>query len=241
MRLAFKWLDEASTASNADDEELVQTLQGRDVAEQQPGSTTRMSLLIADTVAALDHELEVTVSYRLQSDPDSVLEKTLVLDVAVIRPFEANYDFLPRLLREAWPSFFSIPEGAATSSTPLGLKTAIFWSLLVSSPLQANLLSLRPYCSPLPALQAGRSQRLVPVSSRDAPVSTSAAEATISAEIQPETTRSFDFDLSVQKHVLGDRHTVALDLFTTDWLASSRLRQSQYLDPRSPAVRHTNG
>ena len=208
---SFKWLDEASVASNADEDELVQTLQGRDVAEQQPGSTTRMSLLISETVAALDHELEVTVSYRLQSDPDSVLEKTLVLDVAVTRPFEANYDFLPRLLREAWPSFFSVPESAATSSTPLGLKqqyqvTAGLYSFASETVIiEAILLTTSRITGG--AIATSSTGVL-----KDAPASTSAAEAAISAEIRPETTRSFNFDLSVQKHVLGDRHTVALDL-----------------------------
>ena len=206
----FGWLDQASTANSADEEELVQILERREIAEQQPGSTTRFSLLISETVAALDHELEVTVSYRLQSDPDSVLEKTLVLDVVVIRPFEANYDFLPRLLREAWPSFFSMPENAAMSSMPLGLKqqylvTAGLFSF-ASEPIIIEAILLTTSRITGGAIATSSTGIL-----KDAPTSTT--EAAISAEIQPETTRSFDFDLSVQKHILGDRHTVALDLF----------------------------
>ena len=59
-----------------------------------------------------NYTLTVTAVYRLasSSDADPPVSKTLTLDIPFVSPFEANYDFAPRLHAEDYPDFFSVPE-----------------------------------------------------------------------------------------------------------------------------------
>ncbi len=59
---------------------------------------------------AAQYGLEVKARYRLLSDPETPILKTLITSVVFIRPFEANYDFLPRPLPGLWPNYFHIDD-----------------------------------------------------------------------------------------------------------------------------------
>ncbi|RMZ87155.1 hypothetical protein DV736_g5618, partial [Chaetothyriales sp. CBS 134916] len=170
------------------DEDVIQQLAAKDLGVIESAGRMTASLVITDALTALDHELEVTVTYKLQSDEESTMQKAVALDVAVTRPFEANYDFHPRLLKEPWPNFFEMPtETTSTTSSPQGLQhlyqvTANLFSFATEPVIIEAVL--------LTATRVGGG---------------AIASSTIG-------TRQFDLDLSVQKLVLGDRSTVSLGL-----------------------------
>ena len=207
----IKWLDGDSSRPPDEDSEMEQVLPAKNLGLLEPTTKSIASLLITDAMAALDHELEVTISYKLRSDEETILRKTLALDIAVIRPFEANYNFNPRLLKEPWPNFFEMSLNAANSSTPLGLQhqyqvTANLFSFAVE-PVIIEAIILTTTKITGGAIASSTTGVL-----RDEKAMQKSQPDQISTQIDPEQTRNFDFELSVQKLILGDRHTVALGL-----------------------------
>lgn len=138
--------------------------------------------------------------------------KSLTVDVGIIRPFEANYEFLPRLNREPWPSFFEVPETEPESSTVLGLKhqyavTANLYSFAtVPIVIEAILLTASKIVG---GAICSTSTGIV---YKEGDVAKSDTDNVISSTVHPDQTEKFGFDLSVQKHVLGDRNTVGIEL-----------------------------
>ena len=208
----MRWLDEMSKTVDEDGEDVLQTLPPKNLSLIQSSSTSAISLVISKTVAALDHELEVAVAYTLESDTESILRKVLTLDIAVIRPFEANYDFTPKLDIEPWPNFFSPPAMADPSQapTPQGLTQ--------NFTVTANLVSFAtdPIVIEGILLTSTKVTGGAICSATTGVVKhtdfTIAEDEKISTSISPEQSQAFNFSLSVQKLVLGDRHSVSLDL-----------------------------
>ncbi|KAI4741886.1 hypothetical protein E4T50_07676 [Aureobasidium sp. EXF-12298] len=57
-----------------------------------------------------EYTLRLEVNYRLASDPETPVTKTLESVIPFVSPFEANYDFGPRLHTGAYPDYFSLPD-----------------------------------------------------------------------------------------------------------------------------------
>lgn len=188
------------------------TLKAQDLGTVKPGHSERVSLLITESIVAVDHEVEIVVRYRLANEPETVFVKSLTVDVGIIRPFEANYEFLPRLNREPWPSFFEVPETEPESSTVLGLKhqyavTANLYSFAtVPIVIEAILLTASKIVG---GAICSTSTGIV---YKEGDVAKSDTDNVISSTVHPDQTEKFGFDLSVQKHVLGDRNTVGIEL-----------------------------
>ena len=211
----MRWKDSAPMVddADADEAETLQTLSSKDLSSIEPASSSIVSLVISNTIAALDHELEVAVIYTLGSDSESILRKVLTLDIAVIRPFEANYDFTPKFDAVPWPSFFSPPVPAVDSSqapTPQGL----LQKFLVT----ANLVSFATDTIEIEGILltwtkiTGGALCSSTTGVLKQPTPEAGTDEKISTSISPEQTRAFNFSLAVQKLVLGDRHSVSLDL-----------------------------
>lgn len=56
------------------------------------------------------YDLTLKASYNLASDLETPVSQTTSIQLPVISPFEANYDFSPRIHPDSWPSFFSHDE-----------------------------------------------------------------------------------------------------------------------------------
>ncbi|TLD29344.1 hypothetical protein PspLS_03214 [Pyricularia sp. CBS 133598] len=52
------------------------------------------------------YELVISASYSLVTDPDTPVVQTIDFRLELVNPFEANYDLLPRLHSDPWPSIF---------------------------------------------------------------------------------------------------------------------------------------
>ena len=180
---------------------------------------TSTSIRITGTTVALDHELELLANYRLVPEPETHLVKNITIDVGVIRPFEANYEFTPRLDADPWPNFFEAPPSSADTTTPLGLRhlysvAASLYSyatevvVIEAILLTATKVTGGAVCSSSTGIVRPKAD------SGLATMGTAGVSKTdiISTVINPDNTEIFDFDLTLQKLSLGNRQTVAVDL-----------------------------
>lgn len=195
----------------------------RSIGVMGRSSDKNLTIVLADTQDAAKYTLEISAVYHLVSDVQTPIMKTVTADLSFVRPFEANYEFLPRVHPQPWPSFFSVDDnllGKDPGSTPGGL--AQRWCLnskVVSfalEPLVIEKVSLK-----LLSVGAGS-------------VCNVESEALVSPEtphLAPEELRESNFLLDVQKMTLGDRLPTPLNFaLEIDW----RRRSSN--DNTSPDV-----
>lgn len=196
----------------------------RDLGALARLSKTNLAVTMTDTVDALDHQLEITVRYHLQSEPETPLSKVTIFSLPFTRPFEANYDFLCQYDPRPWPNFFEAPRLAAPSAEdhdgPLERDTSVAIGVHQIYALVAKIYSFameplivedvvvtaqnvigRAVCHASP----GRRKQV----GNEGPDLLLESAANV---VRPEETQNFEFIVDVQKQILGDRHSIGLDL-----------------------------
>lgn len=117
---AFRWLDDIPADRQLGDNidsgtstkmppDLTQILR-RSVGTLERAKHTTFSVVLTNTKMPLDYELEINAFYHIVSDVETQIFKTVSLDFSFIKPFEANYDLLPRVHPAAWPDFFHVDD-----------------------------------------------------------------------------------------------------------------------------------
>ncbi|KAJ5740879.1 hypothetical protein N7493_000751 [Penicillium malachiteum] len=175
----------------------------RSVGAMERASNQDLTVILGDTQEAAKHTLEISAIYHLLSDVQTPIIKTITVELSFIRPFEANYEFLPRVHSKPWPDFFSVDDdlvGDDSSAKPSGLLQK--WCLnskLVSfalEPLVIDQMSLK-----LLSLSGGA-------------VCNVEFETLVSPEtpqIAAEELRESNFCVDLQKLTLGDRRPSAIN------------------------------
>lgn len=202
-KLTLSWLDQSETADDADMEAVNSAhLISRSIGTLAQSGTLEIPVGISNTVDALTYELEISVRYFLRSDPETRIAKTIVTKLAFVRPFEANYELLPRIHPDPWPDFFHPDEAAdGEAAKPTGLQQR--WCL------NAKVVSFAS--EPLVVEKA----TLVMLNLHGAAVCDIGPEVLVTPEapqILPEELRESEFILNVQKQSLEDRRSAAIDL-----------------------------
>jgi hypothetical protein len=64
-----------------------------------------------------DCSLEIKLRYNLLSDPETITEKVVSVDMPIIAPFHCTYDFSPRVHHGAWPDYFTLSDELFNGST----------------------------------------------------------------------------------------------------------------------------
>ncbi|KAI9367705.1 Gryzun, putative trafficking through golgi-domain-containing protein [Aspergillus egyptiacus] len=204
----LSWLDEETTAhavsspgSDIPADKATHFLK-RSIGVMESTSVRELAIILANTEDSFEYELEVSTVYNLVSDVHTPIVASTQLAVPIIRPFEANYEFLPRLHPVPWPNFFSVDDDLIESpSKPGGLQQK--WCLdakVVSFAREALVIE---HITLIPSSVSGGATTNIGsevVLSPDAP------------EIRPEELRHSNFVLDVQKNVLGDRRPTSLNL-----------------------------
>jgi hypothetical protein len=75
------------------------------------------------------YELAVKASYNLVSDLETPVSRSLTMQLEVINPFEANYDFSPRIHPDPWPSFFTHENSTDADGNEVARGLAQKWCL----------------------------------------------------------------------------------------------------------------
>jgi trafficking protein particle complex subunit 11 len=79
-----------------------------------PGQLAKKTFQFTAPINAADSTIDISAQYYLISDPETPVSKAVTLDLPVVDPFAATFDFSPRVHPTDWPSYFSInPEEAA--------------------------------------------------------------------------------------------------------------------------------
>ncbi|GES65143.1 Gryzun trafficking through golgi-domain-containing protein [Aspergillus terreus] len=205
----ISWLDEEDSAEPQDSGtstpiEGVAHFLKRPIGVMESSARRELEIVLTGTDDASDYELEISCVYNLVSDVHTPIIATARVSLSIIRPFEANYEFHPRLHPLPWPDFFSVDddmfEGQSTPK-PAGLYQR--WCLnskLVSFALEP--LVIEKVSLVLLGIGGGSTCHIGPeeVASPETP------------EIRPEELRESNFTLDMQKIVLGDRRPTAVNL-----------------------------
>lgn len=190
-----------------------------------------MTFLIEHSLEPIQHELEIAVYYYLLSDPEATLTRTVVVDIRISRPFEANYELLPRHDSEPWPNFFD----PATTSVGMNQQFLLLSKIacFVTEPVTVENVNLSAQDIMGNAVcEFGKEKHL-----NMGPESAEADAA--SRTLAPQETRESSFEVLIRKNALGDPHSVAVDfILTIEWRRSveenvivSTLEVPRYLIP----------
>ncbi|EGP91847.1 uncharacterized protein MYCGRDRAFT_67605 [Zymoseptoria tritici IPO323] len=170
----------------------------RQISSLASSASDQIDLLINAPPEAMSCTLTLDLQYTLQSGPESVLSKTLTVEVDFINPFEAIFTFAPRLYREPWPSCFD-SSTLGTAESPDGIPQ--LWNLgtqitsLIEDSLTINKLELKVH-----DVLGDSSCHITDPS------------ITKQTYLPPQDRITPSFELTTQKFSLDDRRATALDL-----------------------------
>ena len=178
-------------------------------------------------------EFHIRASYHLASEPGTRILQKSTFTINIVSPFEANYEFVPRLHPDPWPSVFdpdTIRDVSAGESAQQPLGIAQRWCLVCR--------------------YASFATEHLQIVSLDAQV-LSAAEGTRCATIKrpslpeeglsvaPRAMHEAQFNITTQKLSLDGRSPATVDLsFILQWKrpGSSSVNTTALLTPRYPVL-----
>ncbi|KAK0385413.1 hypothetical protein NLU13_7889 [Sarocladium strictum] len=180
-----------------------------------PSSESYSTVLVIDPAEAPTvYEIQIRALYHLESDPATPIMQVLPVTLNIVNAFEANYDLVPRLHPDPWPSLFD-PDGVqeATDKEHSGTVSAkgfaqkwclkCHYASFASQDLQVMGMEAKVLSSIGGARCHVVQGSLVP-------------EGGIT--IGPKTMHDASFDLVAQKISLDDRSPVSLELaFVIHW------------------------
>ena len=202
---------------NGEHEEEEMRVSGVAVGSITSGASAEMTLFIDPISSTTTYELLLRTTYHLESDTATPIIQTLPVQISIVGPFEANYDLLPRLHPDPWPSLFdsdNLADGAEDGAED-GDESAVArgfaqqWCLLCHyASFAAEDLVVTGVEMQVLSCAGGAQYKIV--GAPETPES--------GMEVAPKTMHEAQFGLEVKKLSLDDRHTVSLDLaFIVKW------------------------
>lgn len=170
------------------------------------------SILIDPASAPVLYELQLRAVYYLDSDHATPITQTLPINLNLVSAFEANYNLVPRLHAEPWPSLFDhdgLDEEVVDDSRRRAAGLAQKWCLLCNfaSFAQVDLRIIDTDMQVTSCVGGGKTS----VSK----ISTVPQDGLV---VEPKSMNNAEFDLVVQKLSLDDRQPVSLELaFIINW------------------------
>ncbi|CCF35884.1 hypothetical protein CH063_07575 [Colletotrichum higginsianum] len=95
--------DEEHTAEAGKEETKLTGLSLGTLATSQ---STRVKIGLDPVQLTTSYDVTLRVFYHLVTDPATLIMQILPVQLTVVNPFEANYDLIPRLHPDPWPSLF---------------------------------------------------------------------------------------------------------------------------------------
>ena len=172
---------------------------------------------ISETHEPIHHQLQIQTRYHLISDEDSILTSSQIVQLAIIRPFEANYDFEARSNDDKpWPDFFQadpmLLDTERDKFRPSGIShlyalTANMVSFVTEEiEVDSAQIVLQQVMGDATCI-AGEARNF------SAPQADHSADHELQVTVvQPQESSIINFPIEIQKLAIGDRHPVALDL-----------------------------
>lgn len=92
------------------------SLPGLSIGKIASAASSLVEILIPAIDLPATYDLMMKASYHLVSDMETPIYRSVVTQLTLINPFEANYDFSPRIHPDPWPSFFNHDETENTGT-----------------------------------------------------------------------------------------------------------------------------
>lgn len=153
------------------------------------------------------YDIQIKAIYHLLPDPDTPVFKTFETELTFIRPFEANYNFSPRIHQTPWPNYFAFDidsifdEAPKINITPCGLCQKWLLTAKIASFATESIV-----------IEDVRLQLLGDLDDTVCKISQHKSHINNNATIMPKSIQARKFDLEVQKYTLEDRQTTVLNL-----------------------------
>jgi hypothetical protein len=113
----------------ADENEKTTPPNGTALGKIGSSASSVVQILIPPIELPYVYELAVKASYHLVSDLETPVSRSLAMQLEVINPFEANYDFSPRIHPDPWPSFFTHDDSMDDDGNEVAHGLAQKWCL----------------------------------------------------------------------------------------------------------------
>ncbi|KAK7420279.1 hypothetical protein QQZ08_010479 [Neonectria magnoliae] len=206
--------DHEGTAEAAGEESKIS---GLVLGSVESASSVRVVVNIEPTRAPTLLDLHLRASYHLASDPATPIMQMLPIQLNVVNAFEANYDLVPRLHHDPWPSLFDyegLLEAHDGDVAGVAKGFAQKWCLLCHYASFA-LEDVKVVGMALEVTSCVGGARCSVAQGPKLPQD--------GVLVAPKTMHEAQFDLVAQKLSLDDRHPVTLDLaFVIQWQRQSR-------------------
>ncbi|ROW13449.1 hypothetical protein VPNG_04441 [Cytospora leucostoma] len=198
----------AEEESSTDGEES--SLRGAALGAIKSSESSRVTLFLSAAERTTAYTLTLKVSYSLLTDPETTVIQGATYRINVASPFEANYELLPRLHPDPWPSLFD-HEGIqkpSTESPGPGHGLAQAWCLITryasfaSEDLKVTDLDIE--IQPVHGVHCQTSKRK--------------ALPSEGIQVSPKTIEETQFDVAVKRASLDERNPIGLDVsFVIKW------------------------
>ncbi|KAJ6442118.1 glutathione transferase omega-1 [Purpureocillium lavendulum] len=203
-------------------------ISGVSLGHMDKGSSRVLAVRIDPASAPTSYDMHLRAIYHLESDSATPIIQLLPIQLNVVAPFEANYELVPRLHADPWPSLFNY-EGVGEDADgegegqPKGF--AQKWCLMCHyASFATEDLNVTDVDVEIVSCVGGARCSVVK--------RPEIAEDGILAA--PKTMHEAQFDLVAQKPSLDDRHPVTLDLaFVIKWRRKRASASSAENDDRA--------
>jgi hypothetical protein len=106
----------AAPSAPDEDGQNVSELAGIPLGRISSAASTMVEVTIPPVNLPSLYDVSVKATYSLSSDLETTIYRSMSMQLEVINPFEANYDFSPRIHPDPWPSLFAHVEGEDVST-----------------------------------------------------------------------------------------------------------------------------
>ncbi|KAM0146620.1 hypothetical protein ACHAPG_011043 [Botrytis cinerea] len=110
--IVLRRLDKKDSPSDTESEEDDHELSLGTIAS---GSSITVEMVISSIDLPAVYDLSLKASYNLVTDLETPISQAMSAQLSILNPFEANYDFSPRIHPGSWPSFFTHDESLEIS------------------------------------------------------------------------------------------------------------------------------
>ncbi|ATY58919.1 Trafficking particle complex subunit 11 [Cordyceps militaris] len=189
-------------------------LTGINLGKIESSASQEIVLGIEPIDGPMTYELQLRATYHLETDSATPIIQVSTVQLNLVNAFEANYDLVPRLHPDPWPSLFD-PEGLddiheedGKQRRPIGLIQR--WCLLshYASFAQEDVRVLDTEVEVTETVGSARSvvRKMTEITEPDGLL------------VEPKTMHEAQFEIEAQKMQLEDRSPVSIDLaFKIKW------------------------
>lgn len=189
-------------------------LSGINLGKIESSTSREIVLNIEPINGPMSYELQLRATYHLETDSATPIIQVFTVTLNLVNAFEANYDLVPRLHPEPWPSLFTpdglddISEDDGKQRTPIGLIQRWCLQSHYASFAQEDVRVLDTEVEVTDCVGGARCSvgKLTRITEPDGLL------------VAPKTMHEAQFELEAQKMQLEDRSPISIDLvFQIKW------------------------